>query len=125
MVATIGGRLPAGGLAVMVAQHVVTMPVFDALFAGSGFADRNPISMALNELLDEFKTKDIRLRDETVALDRFYDSVRTRLSGAADSDARLKVMLEGLRVVLQRGHARRRPTAGDRGTPPSRLSTSS
>ena len=92
--ATIGGRLPAGGLSAMVAQHVVTMPVFDALFAGSGFADRNPISMALNELLDEFKAKDIRLRDETVALDRFYDSVRTRLSGAADSDARLTVMLE-------------------------------
>ena len=94
MVATIGGHLPAGDLAVMVAQHVVTMPVFDALFAGSGFADRNPISMALNELLDEFKAKDIRLRDETVELDRFYDSVRTRLSGAADSDARLKIMLE-------------------------------
>ena len=94
MKATIGGSLPSGDLAVMVAQHVVTMPVFDALFAGSGFADRNPISKALNELLDEFKAEDIRLRDETVELDRFYDSVRNRLSGAADSDARLKIMLE-------------------------------
>ena len=44
MEATIGGALPSGDLAVMVAQHVVTMPVFDALFAGSDFADRNPIS---------------------------------------------------------------------------------
>ena len=94
MEATIGGSLPSGDLAVLVAQHVVTMPVFDALFAGSGFADRNPISAALNELLDEFKAADIRLRDETVALDRFYDSVRNRLSGAANSDARLKIMLE-------------------------------
>ena len=94
MEATIGGSLPSGDLSVLVAQHVVTMPVFDALFAGSGFADRNPISAALNELLDEFKAADIRLRDETVSLDRFYDSVRNRLSGAADSDARLKIMLE-------------------------------
>ncbi|MYJ34399.1 MAG: DEAD/DEAH box helicase, partial [Acidimicrobiaceae bacterium] len=94
MEATIGGSLPSGDLAVMVAQHVVTMPVFDALFAGSGFADRNPISKALNELLDEFKAEDIRLRDETIELDRFYDSVRNRLSGAADSDARIKIMLE-------------------------------
>ncbi len=94
MEATIGGNLPSGDLAVMVAQHVVTMPVFDALFAGSGFADRNPISKALNELLDEFKAEDIRLRDETIELDRFYDSVRNRLSGAADSDARIKIMLE-------------------------------
>ena len=94
MEATIGGTLPSGDLSAMVAQHVVTMPVFDALFAGSGFADRNPISKALNELLDEFKNKDVRLRDETVELDRFYESVRNRLSGAADSDARLKIMLE-------------------------------
>ena len=94
MEATIGSSLHSGDLAVMVAQHVVTMPVFDALFAGSGFADRNPISKALNELLDEFKAEDIRLRDETVELDRFYDSVRIRLSGAADSDARIKIMLD-------------------------------
>ena len=94
MEATIGSSLPSGDLAVMVAQHVVTMPVFDALFAGSGFADRNPISKALNELLDEFKAEDIRLRDETVELDRFYESVRNRLSGAADSDARIRIMLE-------------------------------
>lgn len=70
------------------------MPVFEALFAGSGFADRNPVSKALNELLDEFKAADVRLRDEAADLDRFYDSVRNRLSGAADSDARLKIMLE-------------------------------
>ena len=94
MEATIGSSLHSGDLAVMVAQHVVTMPVFDALFAGSGFADRNPISKALNELLDEFKAEDIRLRDETVELDRFYESVRIRLSGAADSDARIKIMLD-------------------------------
>ncbi|MDE0268082.1 MAG: DEAD/DEAH box helicase family protein, partial [Acidimicrobiaceae bacterium] len=94
MEATIGASMPSGDLAVMVAQHVVTMPVFEALFAGSGFADRNPISKSLNELLDEFKSQDIHLRDETVELDRFYESVRNRLSGAADSDARLKIMLE-------------------------------
>ncbi len=94
MQATIGGELPSGDLAVMVAQHVVTMPVFDALFAGSDFADRNPISKALNELLGEFKEHDVRLADETVELDRFYSSVRVRLEGAADSDARIKIMLE-------------------------------
>ncbi|MXX41960.1 MAG: DEAD/DEAH box helicase [Acidimicrobiales bacterium] len=94
MQATVGGTVAAGDLAALVAQHVVTMPVFEALFAGSGFADRNPISKALNELLDEFKAADVRLRDETADLDRFYESVRNRLSGAADSDARLKIMLE-------------------------------
>lgn len=94
METTTGGSLPSGDLAVMVAQHVVTMPVFDALFAGSDFADRNPISKALNELLGEFKDHDVRLADETINLDRFYAYVRVRLEGAPSSDARIKIMLE-------------------------------
>ncbi len=94
MSATIGRSLPRTELILMLAQHVVTVPVFDALFAESGFADRNPMSKALNELLDEFKAADVLLRDETRGLERFYASVASRLSGAADSDTRIKVMLE-------------------------------
>ena len=59
MRATVGEHLTRPALVTMLAQHVVTMPVFDALFSGSGFADRNPISKALNELLDEFKSQDV------------------------------------------------------------------
>ena len=94
MRATVGEHLTQPALITMLAQHVVTVPVFDALFSGSGFADRNPISKALNELLDEFKSQDVRLRDETRDLDRFYSSVANRLAGATDSEARLDVMLE-------------------------------
>ena len=35
----------------MVAQHVVTIPIFDALFADSGFAKENPMSRAMDGLL--------------------------------------------------------------------------
>ena len=94
MRATIGEHITQPALVTMLAQHVVTMPVFDALFSESNFADRNPISKALNELLDEFKSHEVRLRDETRDLDRFYASVRNRLAGATGADARLKVMLE-------------------------------
>ncbi len=91
---TIGGHIGQEALTTMLAQHIVTIPVFDALFSESGFADRNPISKALNELLDEFKSHGIYLRDEAQDLDRFYTSVENRLQGASDSDARLRVMLE-------------------------------
>ena len=94
MDSTVGRALPRTELVAMLAQHVVTIPVFDALFVGSGFADRNPISKALNELLDEFKTADVLLHDETRGLERFYASVGDRLSEAADSDTRIKVMLD-------------------------------
>jgi predicted helicase len=36
----------------MVAHHVVTIPVFDHLFADAQFAARNPISRAINRFLD-------------------------------------------------------------------------
>ena len=91
---TIGAQLTRTALTRMLAQHIVTLPVFDALFAESGFADRNPISKALNELLDEFKAHEFHLREEARDLDRFYAGVRNRLAGATDSDARLRVMLE-------------------------------
>ena len=35
----------------MVAQHVVTIPIFDALFPDSGFAKENPMSRAMDRLL--------------------------------------------------------------------------
>ncbi len=94
MASTVGRPLTQSELVSMLAQHVVTVPVFDALFAGSGFADRNPISKALNGLLDTFKDEEVLLSDETRGLERFYTSVADRLSGAADSDSRIKVMLD-------------------------------
>lgn len=94
MAATVGRALTRSELVAMLAQHVVTIPVFDALFTESGFADRNPISKALNELLDTFKAEEVLLRDETRGLERFYASVADRLAGADDSDTRIKVMLE-------------------------------
>ncbi|MCY3786714.1 MAG: DEAD/DEAH box helicase family protein [bacterium] len=94
MQATVGAHLTRRQLVSMLAQHIVTVPVFDALFSESGFADRNPMSKALNELLDEFKSHEVRLTDETRDLERFYQSVRDRLSGANDSETRLKVLLE-------------------------------
>ena len=91
---TIGAPLARSELTSMFAQHIVTMPVFDALFSGNEFTSSNPISKALNELSGEFKSQDVRLEDETKDLERFYKSVENRLAGASGADARLSVMLE-------------------------------
>ena len=48
----------------------------------------------LSHLVGEFKSHNCDLSDDTRDLDRFYTSVRNRLDGAEDSDARLRVMLE-------------------------------
>ena len=85
-------QISEADLVAMVAQHMVTLPVFDALFADSGFAERNPVSRGLNELvaaLDEHG-----LRNETRDLEGFYESVRRRVDGLTDPDGRLRVLLE-------------------------------
>ena len=51
---SVGDHLTQDQAAEMVAQHVVTIPIFDCLFADSQFANTNPISVAINNLLATF-----------------------------------------------------------------------
>lgn len=48
----VGAHLTHAEAQQMVAHHVVTIPVFDHLFADAQFAARNPISRAINRFLD-------------------------------------------------------------------------
>ena len=48
----VGAHLTPAAAQQMVAHHVVTIPVFDHLFADARFAARNPISRAINRFLD-------------------------------------------------------------------------
>ena len=36
----------------MLAQHLITRPVFDALFANYVFTERNPVSQSMQKMLD-------------------------------------------------------------------------
>ena len=76
----------------MMAQHILTRPVFEALFEDYDFASGNPVSIALDKLRDDFK--DFGLEDETRDLDGFYGSVRRRARGIDNSEGRQRVLLE-------------------------------
>ncbi len=76
----------------MIAQHLVTGPVFRALFADYDFAALNPVSRALNRLVELLETEG--LENETRDLDPFYESVRRRARALDNAEARQKVLLE-------------------------------
>ncbi len=76
----------------MMSQHILTHPVFEALFENYNFASGNPVSIALDKLLDDFK--EFGLEDETRDLDGFYESVRMRTRGIDNSEGRQRVLLE-------------------------------
>ena len=56
----------------MMAQHILTKPVFDALFEGYDFSSGNPVAIALDNLRKDFA--EFGLENETRDLEGFYES---------------------------------------------------
>ena len=74
----------------MMAQHILTRPVFDALFQNYDFSDRNPVAKTLNALQNDFA--EFGLENETRDLQPFYDNVRSRASGVRTSAGRQQIL---------------------------------
>ena len=76
----------------MLAQHMITKPVFDALFSDYSFAEHNPMSRAMQKVLDLLQQKN--LHKERNTLQSFYDSVHLRASGIETAEGKQKIVVE-------------------------------
>ena len=76
----------------MLAQHLITKPVFDALFEGYQFTRQNPVSQSMQRILNILEGQ--ALDKETAILDKFYASVRERASGIDNAEGKQKIILE-------------------------------
>jgi predicted helicase len=76
----------------MLAQHLITRPVFDALFAGYSFADHNPVSRVMQAMLDILDEHNVDAEAET--LEGFYKSVRVRADGIDNAAGKQKIITE-------------------------------
>ncbi|MEV7673460.1 type ISP restriction/modification enzyme [Streptomyces sp. NPDC088752] len=76
----------------MLAQHIITKPVFDALFKDYAFTEHNPVSKAMQRMLDVLD--DQGLDAETKTLEDFYHSVRVRADGIDNHEGRQRVIVE-------------------------------
>lgn len=76
----------------MLAQHLITRPVFDALFEGYSFARNNPVSKAMEAVLAVLDAHSID--KEADSLQRFYDSVKRRAAGIDNAEAKQKIVVE-------------------------------
>ena len=74
----------------MMAQHILTSPVFNALFEDYDFSLGNPVALALDNLQKDFA--EFGLESEARDLRGFYDSVRTRARGVKSSKGRQAVL---------------------------------
>lgn len=79
----------------MVAQHIITVPVFDALFADFRFADSNPVSIAINRFLSSLEGHRIGEASDADVLEGVYASVRRR-AAVIQSDAARQQLIRDL-----------------------------
>jgi len=76
----------------MVAQHLITGPVFDALFGSAQFSQKNPISADLQAVAD-ILCQDFHLDKEHQQLQGFYEQVRRQAADIASPAARQKLLI--------------------------------
>lgn len=76
----------------MLSQHIITKPVFDALFEGYSFTSNNPVSKAMQGVLDVLDEHNLDKESDT--LTKFYESVKMRASGITDVRAKQKIIVE-------------------------------
>lgn len=88
----LNGSIGDGEVIEMLAQHLITKPVFDALFEDYSFAQHNPMSLAMQGVLDVLQEH--RLDKETDTLQRFYDSVKMRAQGIDNAAGKQKIVVE-------------------------------
>ncbi|GHT37510.1 hypothetical protein FACS189427_10550 [Planctomycetales bacterium] len=74
----------------MLAQHKITKPVFDALFGSSVFSQHNPVSKALDKVINLLEDID----SDTGSLEKFYESIHSRVNGVKTAAGKQKIILE-------------------------------
>ncbi len=89
---SINESISRGAAIEMMAQHILTRPVFEALFEQYDFAGGNPVARALDSLRKDFG--EFGLENEIRDLEGFYKSVRLRARGLDNSEARQHVLME-------------------------------
>ncbi|KAA8610943.1 DEAD/DEAH box helicase [Salipiger aestuarii] len=76
----------------MLAQHLITKPVFDALFKGSKFTKENPVSRAMEIVLGQLHEHNLAKESESLA--KFYASVERRAEGVITAQGRQTLITE-------------------------------
>lgn len=94
----------------MLSQHLLTAPVFNALFKDYEFAEHNPVAQAMNTVLDTLDSRG--LKAEMGDLDGFYHSVRLRASEVEKPEEKQKVIQDLYERFFKLAFARQAESLG-------------
>ncbi len=76
----------------MLAQHLITQPIFEAIFGKSGFAEHNSVSKVMQSMVDVLEEKFVDT-DKKI-LEGFYADVRLRVEGIDNLEGKQRIITE-------------------------------
>lgn len=77
----------------MLSQHIISRPVFEALFENYQFAASNPISRSMQQMLD-LLDDETKTEEEHQKLQKFYDYVRDTVGNIHEAEGRQRIIVE-------------------------------
>jgi predicted helicase len=87
---TLNPAVTRGEAVEMLVQHILTLPVFQALFAATNFPEHNAVGKALQRIVD--RLGESAIASETEGLDKFYENVRERVSLAKSDKSKQDII---------------------------------
>lgn len=76
----------------MLSQHLITKPVFEALFDSYSFVQNNPVSRSMESILNVMDKQGLMKEQEK--LEDFYESVRLRAQGIDNLKAKQEIIVQ-------------------------------
>lgn len=75
----------------MLSQHLITKPIFEALFEEYSFVNSNPVSSAMENIVRELENAGFAKEQEN--LEPLYESVKMRAEGVEKSEDKQKIII--------------------------------
>lgn len=76
----------------MLSQHIITRPIFEALFEGYSFVKNNPISHSMQDILDFLLQGQIE--KETEELNKFYEDIKFKIEKIDNAEGKQRIIVE-------------------------------
>ena len=94
----------------MLSQHLITAPVFNALFENHDFITHNPVAQVMEKMVGALS--EANLETETDSLEKFYESVRVRASEVKSASGKQQVIKELYERFFQKAFKKQAESLG-------------
>lgn len=76
----------------MLSQHMITRPIFEALFENYSFASDNAVSLSMQKMIDVLEAN--AFDKDTKEMEQFYSDAKAKIGRVQNTDGRQKIILE-------------------------------